>query len=545
LSPLDQALAHQARDEHRQAVEALQGLLPALPREEDRATALLAMTRSLPRLGRLPEAVRTGSEALHLFELLGDAPGLADTRTAMALVYAHMELGRESMEQALEALDLARQLDDKRREAWALLRVGNAYFALGDPVQARETTQQAREIAQTKGWVDLEFACLNNQAYFTVEEGEQLAREGDVDRLPLVQAMAQTLAQDAVMLAQRERQPYWQALALSNLVEALLQGGDCGRAEPLLLAEMELAERGGYATIALEARFQNAQLAAARGQLDEALALADGLLHDRHPAKAQRLERRTLNLLYQACKMRGQSDAALHHLERLLDAERRAMRQGQALQTQALLIRQEVQSAMARAAHAQADALAAHERAQRLEQEQQRLQERLVRTERAALEDWLTRLANRRRAEDALPLLLQRTHSEPMALALLDIDHFKRVNDRFGHGVGDRVLREFADLLRQQVRGADLLARWGGEEFVLVLVGPGARQAMNILERLRLAVENHAWGSLAEGLTLTTSIGFTLQPLGLHPPAWPVVMQRADQALYRAKAGGRNQVASA
>lgn len=545
MSALARALAHQSRGEHRQAVDALQAQLPSLTDEQDRIEALLALTRSLPRLGRLPEAMRTGTEALHLAELMDDLPRLCDVRAAMAAVYAHMEIGREAMEQALGALELARSLSDLPREGWALARVGTAYLALGDPVQARETTQQAREIAQAQGLVELEFSCLNNQAYFTVEEGEQLTREGDFDRLPMVQAMAQTLAQDAVSLAQRENQPYWQALALSNLVDALLQSGDCARAEPLLLAEMEMAERGGFATIALEARLQNAQLAAARGQTDEALSLAEDLLHDNHPGKARRLERRTLQLLYQACKQRGRSDAALHHLERLLDAERRAMRQGQALQTQVLLIRQEIQSAMTRAAHAQADAQAARQRAQWLEMEQQRLQERLLRTERAALEDWLTRLANRRHAEDALPWLLQRTHIEPLALALLDIDHFKQVNDRFGHAVGDRVLREFADLLRQQLRGADLLARWGGEEFVLALAGQGARQAMNILERLRRTVQSHPWHHLAEGLAVTTSIGFTLQPVGPQPPVWPVVMQRADQALYRAKAGGRNQVASA
>ncbi len=539
------ALARLRHDTQQQDVDALIASMPPRDREAERAAALLGLTRALPRVGRLAEAVRTGSEALHHFELLGDLPGVTDTRTAMAAVYAHLELGREAMEHALGALDLARQMGDREREAWALLRMGNAYQALGDPVQGRETTQQARELAQSLALPELEFGCLNNQAHFTLDECEQLLREGELDRVNLVQALAQTLAQDAVLLAQREGHSYWQALGLSNLIDALLLGDDWRRAEPLLLALSELVERCGYATLRLEVRLQHARVLAAQGEVDLALAQADALLHDNDPAKARRLERRTLQVLYTANKQQGRTDAALHHLERLLAAERRATRQAQALQIQALLIRQEVQSAMARAAHAQADAQAAQARARHLEQEQLRLQERLARTEHAALEDLLTRLANRRHAEAALPLLMQRTQEEPLALAILDIDHFKRVNDRFGHAVGDRVLREFANLLRHQVRGADLLARWGGEEFVLVLLGSGAQQAWPIMERLREAVARYPWGRLQEGLSLSTSIGFTLQPAGTQAPTWPVVMQRADQALYRAKASGRDQVCSA
>ncbi len=540
-----EALARLRHDTQQADVDALVAAMPPREHEAERAAALLGLTRALPRVGRLAEAVRSGSEALHHFELLGDLPGLADTRCALAVVYAHLELGREAMEHALGALDLARQLGDRERETWALLRMGNAYQALGDPVQARETTQQARELAQAMNLTELEFACLNNQAHFTLDECEQLLRDGELERVPLVQALAQTLAQDAVLLAQREGHAYWQALALSNLIDALLLGDDWRRAEPLLMSLSELAERCGYATLRLELRLQHARVSAAQGHVDVALAQAEALLHDNDPAKARRLERRTLQVLYAVNKQHGRTDAALHHLERLLAADRRATRQAQALQIQALLIRQEVKSAMARAAHAQADAQAAQARARHLEMEKQRLQERLTRTEHDALEDLLTRLANRRHAETALPLLMQRTLNEPLALALLDIDHFKRVNDRFGHAVGDRVLREFANLVRQQVRGADLLARWGGEEFVLVLLGNGAQQALPIMERLREAVAQHPWGQVQEGLTLSTSIGFTLQPAGSPAPTWPVVMQRADQALYRAKAGGRNQVCSA
>ncbi len=542
---LQHALATLRKDEHAETVVAMEALLPELDDTADRATALLALASSLPRLGRLAAAVRAGSEALHGFDLLGDLGGQCDTRCALALAYAQLELGRESIEQAMGALDLARQLNDTTREAWALVRLGNAYQALGDPVQARETTQQAREIADQNGLIDLSFGCLSNQAYYTLHECDQLAREGEIERMPTAQALAQTYSESALRHAQRERNAYREALALTNLIDSLLLGGDGPRIEPLLNDLEDITQSRGYASLRLDAKLQRAMLLVLQDRTDEALALAEGLLHDDDPAKMRRLERRTLQLLYDTHKMTGNANAALYYLERLLDAERRAVRQAQAVQTQVVLIRQEVHNAITRAAHAHADAQALRKHAAALEQEQVQLRERLSATEHAALEDMLTRLANRRHAEAALPLLQQRAEYEPFMVAMLDIDHFKHVNDQHGHETGDRVLREFANLMRQHLRGADVLARWGGEEFLVALVGEGARSAASIMERLRAAVAQHDWGTLQPGLKLTTSAGFALHR-GTSPcPPWQSLLQRADQALYRAKASGRDRVASA
>ena len=156
-------------------------------------------------------------------------------------------------------------------------------------------------------------------------------------------------------------------------------------------------------------------------------------------------------------------------------------------------------------------------------------------------EDALTGLANRRAAERALHLALEGPSPEPLALLFIDIDHFKAINDRFGHAMGDRVLRECAQLMRQGSRSHDVAARWGGEEFLLILVGPDAARAGEIAERLRSAVERFDWGALDAALRVTLSVGLASSAeTGSGEP--DALFALADARLYAAKAAGRNRV---
>ncbi|MEV4349884.1 diguanylate cyclase [Actinoplanes sp. NPDC049596] len=154
--------------------------------------------------------------------------------------------------------------------------------------------------------------------------------------------------------------------------------------------------------------------------------------------------------------------------------------------------------------------------------------------------DALTGLWNRRRSDEHLAGVLTVPAAErpPASVAILDLDHFKRVNDTFSHEAGDSVLRRVSDMLRGIVEPIGHAARHGGEEFVLHLETDPAR-ALDICERLRAAVESHDWSEIAPGLRVTTSIGLaTLRP----DDDARTVLARADAHLYAAKEGGRNQV---
>ena len=163
-----------------------------------------------------------------------------------------------------------------------------------------------------------------------------------------------------------------------------------------------------------------------------------------------------------------------------------------------------------------------------------------------ATHDDLTGLLNRRAMLDRMQLEQRRSlrSGSPLLIALLDIDHFKVVNDTHGHAAGDLVLQSFADTVRRNVRDTDVLARWGGEEFVLLLCDTPAADAVALMERLRQAVQamQVPVPQGGEPITVTVSIG-----LARHTPADPLAgtLERADQVLYAAKAGGRNRVVPA
>lgn len=126
----------------------------------------------------------------------------------------------------------------------------------------------------------------------------------------------------------------------------------------------------------------------------------------------------------------------------------------------------------------------------------------------------------------------------PLCLAVLDIDHFKRINDELGHLGGDEVLRTFARIAQQGVRGGDVFGRYGGEEFLLIFPGTSLLPALNTCERIRAQVETHAWTGLLRG-RVTVSVGVTQYVLGESVLEF---FSRADTAMYMAKEGGRNQV---
>jgi diguanylate cyclase len=154
--------------------------------------------------------------------------------------------------------------------------------------------------------------------------------------------------------------------------------------------------------------------------------------------------------------------------------------------------------------------------------------------------DELTALANRRHMNEVLAEEERRQGPvQDTCIALLDIDFFKTINDRFGHAGGDEVLRAFATAAQGALRGSDMLARWGGEEFLLMLPNTGLAEAGAVLARMADSVAAMAVPGVELGRGLTFSAGLTAR-VGKEPFADTI--NRADKALYRAKAQGRNRV---
>jgi len=158
--------------------------------------------------------------------------------------------------------------------------------------------------------------------------------------------------------------------------------------------------------------------------------------------------------------------------------------------------------------------------------------------------DQLTQIGNRAALLNSLQreLELARRYGTPLSIILLDVDHFKSINDNFGHDIGDAVLRSVARSIKDSVRGSDILFRYGGEEFVILLSNTSKDGAVNLAERIRNMVETLSCGVRDLTLHVTLSLGVaTVIPGETHLD----LLRRADQLMYLAKRGGRNRVAAA
>ncbi|MCH8489075.1 MAG: PleD family two-component system response regulator [Oceanicaulis sp.] len=172
------------------------------------------------------------------------------------------------------------------------------------------------------------------------------------------------------------------------------------------------------------------------------------------------------------------------------------------------------------------------------------LRDRLEESLEMAVKDPLTGLFNRRYASSRLGQALDglAAGGEPVSAALIDIDHFKRINDTWGHAAGDAVLEGFAARIMREMRAIDIPARFGGEEFILIFPGTQANAALEAAERVRAAVARDAFASPEGDLNVTVSVGVAEARPGDDVED---LLGRADAALYEAKAAGRNQVVGA
>jgi len=158
----------------------------------------------------------------------------------------------------------------------------------------------------------------------------------------------------------------------------------------------------------------------------------------------------------------------------------------------------------------------------------------------SAITDRLTKIYNRVKLEEVFDYEMSRSNrgESTFSVMILDIDKFKNVNDEYGHLVGDKVLIEFAQILKEQIRTSDTLGRWGGEEFMIICPGTHETDAIKLAEKLRQIIDQYEFTTVGNK---TASFGISVFKEGDTDDA---LVERADKALYQAKNNGRNQVVS-
>jgi diguanylate cyclase len=202
-----------------------------------------------------------------------------------------------------------------------------------------------------------------------------------------------------------------------------------------------------------------------------------------------------------------------------------------------------VQILLANSSKAQRDAEDLRARLKSAQTETVEMQQRLVKAEKLASLDGLTSLPNRRAFEEFLNVAVTRSHADgtPLSLVMADLDHFKRINDKYGHPTGDAVIKTFAKILSENVRSTDMVARYGGEEFAIVLPRTPLGNASFVVERIRNLTSSTDWVDPSNGRSIdgiTASFGIAEIVDGEAPQG---IVKRADKKLYLAKQNGRNR----
>lgn len=319
---------------------------------------------------------------------------------------------------------------------------------------------------------------------------------------------ARDAAERAVPMLDQFANQLYRAALTGNLGEILIYQGELDAADRHLRGALAWAEEIDATAHRDRIRATLGAWLLASGQADEALEWLEQLVDDLDEDGTHSTRVRAHHTAHLAARELGWYDRALDHLTEYERLERQRTTSQLRSASELFVTRTEAEA----------------------EAERHRY---------SAERDPLTGLANRRRLNRVLAELnAAADEPAPYALAMVDVDHFKSVNDELGHAVGDSVLVELAQILLDGVGDDDVVVRYGGEEIVIVFPGAGADTAAFRCERLRSVIEQHVWADLPAGRRLTVSMGIASTP---HTGPERVV-GAADRAMYAAKRGGRNQV---
>ncbi len=453
-----------------------------------------------------------------------------------AIGYTYDELGDfpQALDHHLRALELEQAADNAAGRAATLRAIGVVYSRSGDLETGLDYFRKSLDLCTGAGDDVSRAKTLNNIGVNLNDLGRHQESLGVLERaLAVYHAEGLTLQQSGTLV---------------NLGLTLQKLGRVADAETSFRDASRLAESTGHRFGAVDAQLSLGRLAAAQGrtgtareQLEAALAGAE--LHRLKQAACE-----CHDALAALHEQEGHYREALAHYRRFHDLERDVMmqssqRQLKAVQTRYQLTAAQREAEIHRLRHVELSEVNAEleqlNNSLRAADEQKSIL--LGELERQTYEDSLTGLGNRRLLDKRLNDEFDRAvrHARPLAVALIDIDHFKRINDRYSHAIGDAALRELARRCASAVRHTDLVVRLGGEEFVLVLVETDADAAWTVCEKLRLAIATHDWKRVHSRMAMTVSIGFSADTTVASAER---MLAAADRNLYVAKSRGRNCV---
>jgi diguanylate cyclase (GGDEF)-like protein len=482
----------------RQAQDLLASCVPPQPAQEFQC--LKTQTYCLDMLNRPQEAIAVGLKANQLAQQIGDKYLIGSIQSILGRTYWHIDDYPASMDYYLSALKLGQGEAHPDLEISLINGLGLVQYGLGNYAESLSYFKQCLEKSAEDDFTGRGDA-NNNIAYVLHVLGR------DQEALAYGLAGLELFNQLGTSVGKME--------TLNSLGAIQLALGHYDEAMAFLQQGLALSRQNNSPVLELSYVLEISRIRQARGELDlaeqeilEALRTAErinsltniSLMHER---------------LVQLYKEKQDYHSALEHFEAFHATYKKIFNDQSDRRLKSLEIVHQVD----------------------LTRQQAELYREMAGT------DFLTNLVNRRRFLEIAELALQRASREggQLAILMLDIDHFKRVNDRYGHKAGDSVLAAVAATLKKTLRQGDVAGRYGGEEFIILVPGIDCGLCLNIAERIRQAVARLTIPLDDSTIQVTISLGLAcLAPE--HALALDALINQADQALYRAKQQGRNRV---
>ncbi|GAB1640723.1 diguanylate cyclase [Krasilnikovia sp. MM14-A1259] len=503
LSAALEAMELDSKDDFRtiaRAAERAEEIASGLGRTDLRMRARLVRAEALLCEGDASAAGRIAHEVRDWALEDGDAYVRARSHLMVSAFRRHLGDLSDALAYAVECV--ASTADDVPAgiRARHLSHLGVTLCEGGSLDEARRRFSEGLDIAATTGDAELSLRLLNNLAYAALKSDDGAEAQRLVAEMRAISSRHDTPLSgpylDTIARVELVHHQYAEAEAT---LRPILDGGT-GSVDDLTLAESLL-------TVAQARRLRGA-VASAQAGLDEAVRVC--VDSDLQSVRARIRDEQ------------AQLHAATGHYREAYEEYRLFHAETEALHSAQREARARTLQAVYEAEEARRESVRFREMAQR---------------------DPLTGLHNRRYVDEQLAVLLERAANRgtPLSAALIDLDYFKRINDTLSHAAGDAVLQHVAELLVGSDAGSGVVARLGGEEFVLLLPDTGADAALRHCERVREAIAGHAWQPVTGALPVTASIGVATTAVGgdTTPSA---LLAQADRNLYAAKRSGRNRV---
>lgn len=484
--------------------------------------SLRGLAHSNRRAGNLAQSLSQSMQALTYLESAALPDVEADILRNIAIILGSLGNHAEGLEYGFKALNLAQSIGDREREASILGSIGVIYVHSNNIDESLRTFRQALLLDRELGQKRDEALTLNN---------ESLAHRalGDYGN-----ALATSL--QALRLAMETKFSALIVTATGTVGEAYLAMGDYGQASHYLQQYLAAARSAGskrdeaWALILLGETDHRQELdPSAFSYLSQALDIAQQL-------GLRSEEARCHELLADMYELQGDLKQALVQLKLFYQVKETIFNENTAKRIAILQVIHQVE-------RAKRDAKIQYLKTIELQKEIEERKEAESALEELATIDPLTGVFNRREffvvAEREIQSVLQR--QQPLSTIVLDLDHFKAINDNYGHTIGDRVLTAVAKIIRDNLRKAEIVGRMGGDEFAILLPESDRLQGQQIAQRLKEKIVSQSFKFDRGTFSLTASLGIAELERGCDN-SFTVLLDHADQAMYSAKRSGRNRI---